>query len=206
MEKNQPALISAILLAAGLSKRMGRPKLLLPFGGSTILGQTIDNLVSSQVDELVLVLGARAPEVRRAVGDRLLRTVVNPGYRRGMSASLICGLKQVSRRAKWVMVALADQPLIDTATYNQLARAALGSEKGVVVPVYRGKRGNPIILSTAYRGELMSLEGDVGGREVVSRHPEDVLEVAVNCEGVVININTMAGYRARLALAQKEGR
>ena len=96
------------------------------------------------------------------------------------------------------MVALSDQPLVDTGTYNRLIEAAAGSEKGIVVPVYRGKRGNPIILSAAYRGELMSLEGDVGGREVVKEHPGDVLEFAVSCQGVVININTMAEYRARL--------
>ncbi len=198
MRKDQPALVSAILLAAGESKRMGRPKLLLPFGDSTVLGQTIDNLVSSMVDEVVVVLGARGQEVGRAVAARPVKAVFNPDYRRGMSTSLTCGLKQISRRARWVMVALADQPLVDTGTYNRLIEAATGSQKGIVVPVYRGKRGNPIILSAAYRGELMSLEGDVGGREVVKEHPGDVLELAVSCQGVVININTMAEYRARL--------
>lgn len=205
MRKNQPSLVSAILLAAGESRRMGRPKLLLPFGGSTVLGQTIDNLVSSRVDEVVVVLGAREQEVGRAVAARPVRAVSNPDYRRGMSTSLICGLKQVSRRARWVMVALSDQPLVDTGTYNQLIEAAIGSEEGIVVPVYRGKRGNPIILSAAYRGELMSLEGDVGGREVIRGHPDDVLEVAVSCQGVVININTMAEYHARFTSTGNKG-
>jgi molybdenum cofactor cytidylyltransferase len=198
MRKNQPALVSAILLAAGESKRMGRPKLLLPFGDSTVLGQTIDNLVSSRVDEVVVVLGAREQEVGCAVAARPVKVVYNPDFRNGMSTSLICGLKLVSHRAAWIMVALSDQPLVDTGTYNRLIEAAIGSEKGIVVPVYSSKRGNPIIISAAYRGELMSLDGDVGGREVVRDHPDDILEVAVSCQGVVININTIAEYRARL--------
>ena len=205
MEKDRAAFVSAVLLGAGKSERMGRPKLLLPFDGDTILGRTVDNLLGSRVDEVILVLGAGASEKQKAIAGRPLRVVVNRDYRRGMSTSLITGLKLVDARAQRVMVALSDQPLVDSETYSRLAEASLGSDKGIVLPVYRGARGNPIVFSMGYREELLGLSGDIGGREVVARHPDDVLEVAVNSEGVIININTMADYYSRLPGEAKLG-
>jgi molybdenum cofactor cytidylyltransferase len=157
------------------------------------------------VDEVILVLGAGAREKKKAIAGRPLRVVVNRDYRRGMSTSLITGLKLVDARAQRVMVALSDQPLVGSETYSRLAEASLGSELGIAVPVYRGARGNPIVFSMGYREELLGLSGDIGGREVVARHPDDVLEVAVSSEGVIVNINTMADYYSRLPREAKPG-
>jgi len=206
MKIDKPAFVSAILLAAGESKRMGEPKLLLPLGSGTILGYTTDNLLSSRVDEVIVVLGAEAQEMEKAIVGKPVRVVFNPDYRQGMSTSLIAGLKQVSSRAHRIMVALSDQPLIDKRTYNRLIEESLNSGKGIVIPTYQARRGNPIIFAVGYKEELLRLEGDVGGREIVKRHPDDVLEVAVDSESVIININTMDDYYSRLKLANQEGR
>ena len=173
---------------------MGKPKLLLPLGDGTILGRTIDNLLSSDVDEVIVVLGANAGEIEKAMAVKPAKIILNPDYRRGMSTSLIAGLRRVSRKAQRVMVALSDQPLIDKKIYNRLIRASLDTDRGIVVPVHKARRGNPIIFNIGYKEELLQLKGDVGGREVLSRHPDDVLEVAVDSEGIYININTMANY------------
>lgn len=199
-------MVSAILLAAGQSKRIGRPKLLLPFDDGTILGRTIDNLLRSKVDEVIVVLGYRAQEVKKVVAGRPVKAVFNPDYPRGMSTSLISGLKLVDDRAERVMVALADQPLIGKETYNRLIAASLNCDKGIIVPTYQAKRGNPIILSTRYREELLALEGDVGGREILKRHPDDILEVAVSSGSINIDINTEDDYYSSLKLASQEGR
>ena len=198
MKINNSTFVSAILLAAGESKRMGKPKLLLTFGDGTVLGNTVDNLLSSSVDEVIVVLGANARETKRVIEDKAVKITINPDYRQGMSTSLINGLRQVSHQAQRVMVALSDQPLIDSKTYNKLIQKSLDSDSGIVVPTYKSRRGNPIIFDIRYKEELLQLEGDIGGRELLDRHPDDILEVAVDCEGIYINLNTMDDYKSAL--------
>ena len=195
------AMVSAILLAAGESKRMGRPKLLLPFGKGTVLGQTIDNLLSSKVDEVIVVLGYRAQEMIKAIANRPVKVVVNPIYHQGMSTSIITGLNLVDDKAQRLMIALADQPLINNKTFNRLIEESLGADKCIIIPIYGGKRGNPIIFSAKYKEELLSLKGDVGGRQIIRQHPDDILEVAADSESINIDIDTMGNYYSHLKLA-----
>ena len=190
--------VSAILLAAGKSERMGENKLLLPFGGRTVIQRTLDSLIASRAGEVIVVLGNKAPEINASIGGRRARSVLNPNFAQGMSTSLITGLGAVSPQAKFVIIALGDQPLITPRVYNQLIEAAQNSAKGIIIPKCKGERGNPIVISTRYRAELLKQTGDIGGREVLKSHPDDVLEVPVDCEGVVININTKEEYERRL--------
>jgi molybdenum cofactor cytidylyltransferase len=187
-------MISAIVLAAGESNRMGQPKQLMPLGESTILEQAIDNLLNSAVDETIVVLGHKAEEVRKTIAARPVRIVVNPDYRQGMSTSIIAGLDLIDRRAQAVMIALGDQPFVDSQTIDDLIGAFVSGDKGIAVPVYQGKRGHPVIFDIRYKDELLKLKGDIGGREIIARYPEDVLEVAVNCEGICIDIDTVENY------------
>ncbi len=198
MKMDKSNFISVILLAAGESKRMGKPKLLLPLGGGTILEKTVDNILSSRVDEVIVVLGAEAQEMEKAITGKPVKVVFNPDYRQGMSTSLIAGLKQVSSQAQRVMVALSDQPLIEKDTYNKLINESLNSNKGITVPLYKTKRGNPIIFAISYKEELLQLKGDIGGREILRRHPDDILEVAIDSGSIYINLNTMGDYRSVL--------
>ena len=194
-------MVSAILLAAGESKRMGKPKLLLPFGKGTILGQTIDNLLSSKVGEVIVVVGYRAQEMIKAIANRPVKVAVNPFYHQGMSTSIVTGLSLVDGKARRLMVALADQPLINNKVFNRLVGESLGADKGITIPIYRGKRGNPIIFSTKYKEELLSLKGDVGGRQIIKQHPDDIIEVAIDSESINIDIDTMGNYYSSLKLA-----
>jgi len=194
-------MVSAILLAAGESKRMGKPKLLLPFGKGTILGQTIDNLLSSKVNEIIVVVGYRAQEMIKAIANRPVKVVVNPIYHQGMSTSIIVGLNLVDNKAQRLMIALADQPLINNKIFNRLVEESLGANKGITIPIYRGKRGNPIIFSTKYKEKLLSLKGDVGGKQIIKQHPDDILEVAIDSKSINIDIDTMGNYYSYLKLA-----
>lgn len=194
-------MVSVILLAAGESKRMGKPKLLLPFGKGTVLGQTIDNLLSSKVGEVIVVVGYKAQGMIKAIANRPVKVVVNPFYHQGMSTSIVTGLNLVDNKAQRLMIALADQPLINNKTFNRLIEESLGADKGIIVPIYRGKRGNPIIFSTKYKEELLSLKGDVGGRQIIKQHPDDILEVATDSESINIDIDTMGNYYSSLKLA-----
>jgi molybdenum cofactor cytidylyltransferase len=193
------ARISAIVLAAGKSLRFGSNKQLAPLGKSTVLEMTIDNYLASEAREIVVVLGHMSGNLSRFLGDRPVKRVMNPRYQEGMSTSLIAGINNISPSADGIILALADQPFVDTQTINRLIKAfGAGKSKGIVVPVYEGRRGNPVILSRKYVDELLKVKGDVGGREIIAAHPEDVKEVAVTCKGVLQDIDTPEQYRDAL--------
>ncbi|MDP2663332.1 MAG: nucleotidyltransferase family protein [Dehalococcoidia bacterium] len=196
--ENRPFFVSAVLLAAGRAKRMGRPKLLMPFRDSTILEQAIDNLLGSRVDELIVVLGDDTRELAGRIRGRRLTIVENPEAERGMSTSIVAGLRVVHRSATALMIALADQPLVDRKVVDRLIAEFQRGGKDIVVPTFKGARGNPVIFSVKYREDQLKLTGDVGGRTIIEGHPDDVLEVPVGAEGVSVDIDTPEDY-ARLA-------
>ncbi len=191
-------MVSAILLAAGESKRMGKPKLLLPFGSSTILEQAIDNLLNSRVDDVIVVVGDRAQEIIQRIASRPVKVAINPVYHEGMGTSIVRGVSLVDDRALAVMLVLADQPLIDSETINKLIAAFLSHDKGIVIPAYKGRRGHPIIFSATYKKELLGLKGDEGGRQIIRKHPDDILEVVVNSQSINIDIDTMDNYHSHV--------
>lgn len=187
-------MVSAILLAAGESKRMGKPKQLMPLGKSTVLEQAIDNLLNSKVSKVIVVLGYRAEEMIKVVAIKPVKIAINRAYQQGMSTSIVTGLNLVDDGAQAVMLALADQPFIDSETINRLIHEFFNHDKGIAIPVYQGRRGHPIIFSMKYKGELLKLKGDIGGRQIIKQHPDDVLEVAVDSEGINIDINSLSDY------------
>jgi molybdenum cofactor cytidylyltransferase len=192
----QPATISAILLAAGQSKRMGRLKQLMPLEQSTIVEEAVDNLLGSAVDEVIVVVGYKAEDVMAAIAARPIKLVTNPDYEQGISTSIIAGLNMVQSKVQAVMIALGDLPLIDSQTINTLIEEFCNHDKGIAFPTYQGKKGHPVIFAIKYKGELLKLKGDVGAREVIKCHPDDVLEVEVASESVVADFDTTNDYQA----------
>ncbi len=190
--------VSAIILAAGESKRMGMMKQLLPLGRSTILECVLDNFLKSKVEEIIVVIGHESAEIVKIIRERKIKIAVNPLYNQGMSTSIVSGLKLVSSGAQGIMIALGDQPFIDSSTINSLIDAFCANKKKIIIPVYQDKRGHPIIFSHNYKEQLMSLKGDTGGREVIERYPDDVLEVNVTCDGVLRDIDTREEYYSSL--------
>jgi molybdenum cofactor cytidylyltransferase len=193
-------MISAILLAAGESNRMGQPKQLMPLGQSTIVEKAIDNLLNSAISETIVVLGYKDEKIRKTIAGKPVKIAINPDYQQGMSTSIIAGLKQINKRAQAVLIALGDQPFVDSQTINSLVEAFTDNKRGIIIPIYQGRRGNPAIFAIKYKNELLNLKGDVGGREIIKRHPDDVLEVAVNCEGVLLDIDTAENYTSTITL------
>lgn len=186
--------VSALLLAAGESQRMGRLKQLLPLGGSTLIEVALENLLRSRLQEVIVVLGFGAEEIRPRVEAKGVRVAVNPRYKEGMASSLRVGLDALDPRAEGILVALADQPFIPPEVIDRLIEAFQGTSKGIVVPTFQGRRGHPVIFHRRYMEELRSLSGDQGGRELLHRNPEDLLEVEVDCPGVITDIDTLEDY------------
>jgi len=188
-------LIVAVVLAAGRSTRMGRPKQLLPVRGRPMLGEVLEILRKTKVDEIVVVLGASEEEVRRKVRFRKERVVSNPAYADGMSGSLKIGLAAaVKAGAEAVMVVLADQPRLRPQTVNQLVDAYIGSKAPVVAPAYHGVRGNPVLFGAALFPQIMKLDGDVGAKAVVEGNRRSMLLVETEDDGVIVDVDTPADY------------
>ena len=191
-------MVSAILLAAGESRRMGEPKQLMPFGKTTILEHTIDNLLNSRLGEVIVVLGHRADEVMKKIIIKPIKIAINPIHHQGISTSIAAGLDLVDSQAQAVMLALGDQPLINSQTINILIDEFHHHRKGIAIPTYRGRRGHPIIFATRYKKKLLELKGDIGGRQIIRDHPDDVLEVAVNSESIITDIDTAGDYQSHI--------
>jgi CTP:molybdopterin cytidylyltransferase MocA len=173
-----PGGVAGIVLAAGASSRMGRPKMLLPVGGGTLLAAVAQALLDSGLEKVVVVLGCEADQVNRSAGlpdDPRLRVAVNADWPSGMASSLRRGIDECGEAAA-ALVALGDQAGI---TAERVRRIVSAWRPGVplVVPVSRGRAGHPVLFDRALWDELRSLSGDVGGREVVKRHLEDAVVV-----------------------------
>jgi len=191
-------MISAILLGAGQSKRMGVDKLSLPWGRGTILGHCFNMLLGSDVQELVVVLGVQNEGLKNLFQGRTVKVVVNPYSNKGMSTSIRRGIEALRPKSDGILIALGDQPFLKTRTINVLIHAFEQGRGRIVVPSFRGRRGHPAIFDRKYKRELLNLEGDVGGRSVMERHPKDVRVVPVKSIGVVTDVDTWQDYKHQL--------
>jgi molybdenum cofactor cytidylyltransferase len=188
-------LIWALILAAGESKRMGRSKQLLPFENKTILETVIDHITQSAVDQILTVLGAQHKEIEKVIKDLPVKSVYNPNFKEGMLSSAQKGFVSIPEKAEAVLVFLGDQPRIPSSVIDQVITAYHSSEKGIVVPVYDKNRGHPVLISTKYREEVTHLDPEIGLRELIHNHPEDILEVQVDTSAIIEDIDTPDDYK-----------
>jgi molybdenum cofactor cytidylyltransferase len=189
--------VSAVVLAAGASTRMGRAKQLLPLGETTVLTRTIENVRSAGLDDIVLVLGASADAIRRQLPQSLLesvKVVINHAYGQGMASSLREGLSNIDSRSDAALIILGDQPFLRPLTLHQIIDGYRGSRAQIVVPTYQGERGNPVLLDRSVFSEAMALEGDIGCRAIFANHLGDMLKVEVEDMGVLLDLDDPADY------------
>ncbi len=186
----------AVVLAAGVSSRMGRPKGAVPFEGHPLLERVLDNLRSAGLRSVVVVLGHEAEQVRQAVRFQQEKVVVASDYRSGMSRSLATGLRVVGAGARRVMVVLADQPFLRPSTYAELAQRASQGDGRIFIPTFHGIRGNPVLFDHSLADEATRIEGDVGCRAMFPNHLEEIREVPVDDPGILVDIDTEADLAA----------
>jgi molybdenum cofactor cytidylyltransferase len=166
-------MIAALVLAAGLSRRMGRPKLLLELEGKTLLRWAVDGVVR-HVDETVVVAGPDDAAIRATLAGLPVRFVTNPDPARGQGASIAVGVAGLSPGTGAVLIVLGDQPRLHRDVVPALRAAADRSGLPIVAPVYRGVQGNPVLFAASVFGELAALGEDAGARAVVLRDPTRV--------------------------------
>jgi molybdenum cofactor cytidylyltransferase len=205
-------MVSAVVLAAGMSTRMGQNKLLLNFREKPLIVHAVDTLLASEIDEVIVVLGHEIEKVRdqleRSIGlankvvpGKPVRLVQNPDYQNGLSTSVRTGVEAVSRQANGIMIYLADQPLLEPEDVNRIVAgfaAAKEIHKSIVVPFFRGERGNPVILDASLRDSILGIVGDVGCKGVIKRYPEKVYAIEMENDHVVRDVDDVQAYE-RLA-------
>lgn len=187
---------SAIILAAGSSTRMGTSKQLLPLDGRPLLQHVLDNVRASEVREIIVVLGASAEVIRGEIDAHNARVVINENYREGMGTSLKTGISAVNAEAEAALIILADQPLVRPETINRLISEHVRSKAQIVIPLYRGFRGNPVLLDRAVFPEVMALSGDIGCRAVFGDHLEGIVKVPVDDVGILLDVDRKSDFEA----------
>jgi molybdenum cofactor cytidylyltransferase len=179
--------IRGVILAGGLSSRMGRNKLMLKIGDKAIIDIVIENAKASKLDELVIVHGKYD-----IITD--IKKVYNADYELGMSTSVKKGIENFQGNA--VMLLLGDMPYITSEIINMLYNSFASSDKNIVVPVFKGKRGNPVVIGRKYFEELNKNTGDKGARDIIKNNIGDVTFQEVESKGIFIDVDDEESYKS----------
>lgn len=191
-------MIVAVVLAAGGSTRLGRPKMTLPLRQGTVLSAAVEAFLATELERVVVVLGAEAQRVRRDAAlpeDSRLCVVVNPDWQAGMSSSLRCGVETArAADAEAILVALGDQPGLSPGRIREVLRA-FAPRVRLVVPASHGVPAHPVLFASGLFDELAALTGDVGAREVIRRHENEAVKIEVE---PLPDVDTEEDYRKLL--------
>ncbi len=183
--------VSAIVLAAGASRRMGTLKQLMKVGERTLLEITLGAVKESAAGETVLVLGHQADVILKSIRlDGTTKLVVNESYSNGMSASIQAGLRAVVSDSRAALIVLADQPFIQSAVIDRLISEYQNSGASIILPTYKGFRGNPVLVDRSLFHEMMQISGDIGCRSLFGLHSDKIHKVPVEDIGILIDIDT----------------
>ncbi len=193
--------IAAIVLAAGLSTRMGRPKALLPFGGQTIIEHLLAVLERCPVDEILVVTGHERDAVERLLNKLQVRAVFNPHYATGeMLSSIQVGLNSMSPHANAALIVLGDQPLLEHSVIEQIVAVYHAGRGKIVIPSYQRRRGHPVLIDRAHwegilsLGEQQSLRDYLRGLDATA-----IYHLDVDTPNVLSDMDTPADYERVLA-------
>ncbi|MFW5940953.1 MAG: nucleotidyltransferase family protein [Chloroflexota bacterium] len=191
------AKVTAVVLAAGESRRMGKgtSKQLLPWGDTTVLGQTLQQVRQSQIDDVLVVTGHQAHKVAAVARAHGARVVHNPEYARGeMLSSLQKAVSTLPPECDAVLVILADQPMVPSQTYDTIVAAYHRGGATLVAPTFEGRRGNPVLIARALFQELLELPYGEAPRTLLRRHPEQLQLVEVESDAVLRDLDRPEQY------------
>ncbi|HEU4344638.1 MAG TPA: nucleotidyltransferase family protein [Candidatus Binatia bacterium] len=195
-------MIVAVILAAGESSRMGRPKALLPIDGVRFIEKIVTALQSTRVGKILVVLGHNAEEMRQKIEDLPVTLLTNPDYKKGQLSSLVAAIDSIQAgggpEVDGILVHLVDHPYISPALVNVMIDRFYETGKLIVVPRYRGRRGHPVIFSRSLFAELKVAPLAEGAKAIVRAHDHDTLEIDTEDPGVIIDIDTPAEYRRHI--------
>jgi molybdenum cofactor cytidylyltransferase len=192
-----------IILAAGESKRMGFPKMLLTFNGKTMIENVIGNVKGSEIDNIMVVLGADREALFKLVRKTFVKHCYNDNFKEGMLSSVKCGFKNLPLDFEAVLIFQGDQPFIPVKVINMVIEGYRISGKGIVIPAYDKKRGHPLLIDRKYRDEIDKLDIREGLRSLAHKFSDDVMEVETNDPGILKDFDTFEEYKKEINQIQQ---
>jgi len=190
-------MINAVILSAGESSRMGRPKALLPIDGQTFIERIVGALKHTKVGKVLVILGHHAEEMCRRIDHLPVEILINPDYKLGQLSSLQVAVRHLEPDADCdgMLVHLVDHPYIDAKLVKVMIERFYEGGKLIVVPRYGAKRGHPVIFSRKLFAELLAAPMDQGAKAVVNAHRDDTLAIDTQDSGVTVDIDTPELYK-----------
>lgn len=189
-------MIGAVVLAAGLSKRMGCPKMTLPWGNTTVIEQISNVLLAAGVEDVIVVTGGGRDEVENALKHLPVRTIFNPDFSHGeMISTLQTGLKELNDGIEGTLVVLGDQPQIKLTVVKSVINAFTASNQTLVVPSYQKRRGHPWLVARELWDDLLAVKTPTTMRAFLNGHAPDICYVSVDTPSILQDLDTPEDYQ-----------
>ena len=187
-------MISAILLAAGQSKRMdGENKLTKEIKGIPLIKLSVKNILASSVDELIIVLGYQKEIIEKLIDkNEKIKFVFNKDFESGMASSIKTGLNNLSEKTESFFICLGDMPMVGHDIYNQLIKSKANKE--IIVPTYKGQQGNPVLFNKSMKEKVMDISGDIGAKKILELNKDKILNLEIDDQSITKGFNTQGDF------------
>jgi len=183
-------MISAILLAAGQSKRMkGENKLTKEIQGMPLIKHSVKNILASSVDELIIVLGYQNKIIEKIIDKhQKIKIFFNKDFESGMASSIKVGINNLSKKTESFFICLGDMPMINKKIYNHLI--SYKNKKDIIVPTYNNIQGNPVLFSKLIKPDIMSIDGDAGAKKILEKNENKIMKIKIDDACITKDFNT----------------
>ena len=187
-------MISAILLAAGQSKRMkGENKLTKEIQGIPLIKHSVKNILASSIHELIIVLGHQKEIIEKLIDkNEKIRFVFNKDFKNGMASSIKVGLNHLSKNTEAFFICLGDMPMVGHDIYNQLIKSK--GNKEIIVPTYKGQQGNPVLFDKSMKEKVLNITGDVGAKKILELNRDKISDLEINNQNISKSFNTQGDF------------
>lgn len=189
-------MITAIILAAGESKRMGQPKMLLPWGKETVLSHVITIYHEAGLKDIIVVTGGAREQVEKAISNLNVKIIFNPQFSKGeMLSSIQCGISTLTRQTQAVLIGLGDQPQVQVGSVRMVCDAHRETKSKIVVPSFNMRRGHPWLVERSLLGNLMAIKSPQSPRDFLNTHQEKIRYINIDDSGILADLDTPEDYQ-----------
>ena len=181
--------ISAILLAAGLSKRMNNDnKLIKKINGQILINLSLKNILTSSIDEVIVVLGHQKEIIEKIISkNKKIKIINNKNYKNGLASSIKLGLNHLNKNTEAFFICLGDMPFVESKIYNQMIEFKNNNE--IIIPTYDGQKGNPVLFSKSFKEKIMSIDGDLGAKKIIEANKNKIFFLEISDKSILKDFN-----------------
>ena len=187
-------MITAILLAAGESKRMnGENKLIKKIYGKSLIEHSVKNILESSIDELIIIIGHQSELIKNILSrHKKIKFIFNNKYKTGMASSIQIGLNNLSKETQSFFICLGDMPNINKQIYNSLIKSKNSHQ--IIIPTYKGQSGNPVLFDKSMKEIIINIEGDNGAKKIINMHRDQTFFLETNDQSIIQDFNTHQSF------------